>query len=188
MPLNEAASVRRGGLTTQQKKDQLAVLYGLNPKDYHPMTPAGLTIAEIEKMRALVNAADSANQGGNKEFDLAKPPTPPYRYTEYPRAMYDHVKGRPSRNVNSDEEREVAEEAGWSINAMAPVEADEDPFAGLSAEDAAAAREADEKLGLAKPKWTDESEDRSRKPPARKHAGGRPKKVKDQPKTDAATE
>ena len=124
------------------------------------MTPAGLTIAEIEKMRALVNAADAANQGGNKEFDLAKPPVAPYRYNEYPRVMYHHATGR-TKVANSAEDREDAEALGWTISAIAPVEADEDPFAGLSAEDAAAAREADDKLAEGKPK----------------HAGGRPRKI-----------
>jgi hypothetical protein len=65
------------------------------------------------KMRRMLDQLDQKEAGGMKEFDLNKPPVPPYVYREYPYLMYHHGmrQTRPARNI---EERQRLIGEGWS--------------------------------------------------------------------------
>ena len=169
--MNEAAGFRPSRLTKQQKLAQQASVYGLDPEIWAPtgkkqfdMTPAaGFTAEQLEQMRQILAQHDSSGKGGNKEFDLAKPPTPPYRHQEYPKAMY-HADGR-TRNAGSAEEQEAAEASGWSTKPNVTAPAAFDPWEGLSAEDKAEAQALDAKL--------------AEEPETPRRSPGRPRKVQD---------
>lgn len=110
MPLNEAASLRRHGLTRQQQKEQLAAIYGLK----EPIMTSQLSPEEVERMRQIVASHDASSPSrGIKEFDLAKPPTEQYRHKEYPRAMYHHVTGA-TKTAHTEDQADALEAKGWS--------------------------------------------------------------------------
>lgn len=94
------------------------------------MTPSTFSIADIEKMRAIIHQHDKTNQGGSKEFDLAKPPVPPYRYQRYDLLMYNHDEGTTAVARDAAQEAKLAEQ-GFACE---PFEI-EAPTAHLSAAD-----------------------------------------------------
>lgn len=84
----------------------------------HPpaMNQVDFSYEDRIKLRRWLDDQDQKQAGGMKEFDLAKPPVPPYQYREYPYMMYDHSAGRakPARNY---EERQIMIGQGWSESA-----------------------------------------------------------------------
>lgn len=108
MPIYESRGPKRGALTRDQKREAEAAIYGLEGDT--SLSSPQITPQEIERMRQLVAQHDS--QGGIKDFDLNNPPRLPYKYQEYPRIVYHHA-DRKMRTVNSDEELELALEAGY---------------------------------------------------------------------------
>lgn len=75
-----------------------------------PPTTDELTFEDRVKMRRMLDALDQKEAGGMKEFDLNKPPSKPYIYSEYPFLMYQDGKTRAARNR---EEREQMLASGW---------------------------------------------------------------------------
>jgi len=96
-------------------------------------------------MRQIVAAHDATTpREGMKEFDLANPPVPPYRYQEYPRAVYHHETGA-TKNVHSEDEMHDHIGAGWSTESMPAADPTLDGVV-LSPEDQAAAADLDAKI------------------------------------------
>jgi len=73
-------------LTDEQKRIQETAAYGLPPQQ-RPLELNNLTHAQIEGLRQVVFQHDAQNAAMTRGFDLNKPPTPPYRYQEYPRML-----------------------------------------------------------------------------------------------------
>ena len=96
-------------MNSKEEHEALAALYGQTP-----MSPQddNLTYEDRVRMRRMLDQLDQKEAGGQKEFDLNKPPTPPYRYREYPFLMYHPLqKPRPAR---SHEERAAMLAQGWT--------------------------------------------------------------------------
>ena len=74
-------------LTNQQIQQQEAAAYGL-PLRGQTIDVSGMTHEQIEALRGVLFQHDAANAAMTREFDLNKPPTPPYRYQEFPRMLY----------------------------------------------------------------------------------------------------
>jgi hypothetical protein len=72
-------------ITEEQKRIQEAAAYGL---PQNAGLPANYTHEQIEFLRGLIFQHDAQNAAMTREFDLNKPPTPPYRYQEFPRLVY----------------------------------------------------------------------------------------------------
>jgi hypothetical protein len=111
MPMNEAAGYRTSNLTEKQKREAMQAVYGLTEREtMSPITE--LTYEERIKMRRMLDALDQKEAGGLKDFDLNKPPVPPYVYREYPILMYHHgtSQNRPAGNY---EERQRMLAEGW---------------------------------------------------------------------------
>jgi len=70
-----------------------------------------LTHEQIEGMRRFVQSYDAQNAAITREFDLNKPPTPPYKYQEYPRMLY---RGTQTSIVHDDDECELMLSQNWS--------------------------------------------------------------------------
>lgn len=69
------------------------------------MTPGiDLTPQDAERLRQILDAYQAKNPERIKEFDLANPPTPPYRHKEYPLAMFNHDTGEEKTAKNRAEE------------------------------------------------------------------------------------
>lgn len=123
MPLNEARGLggTRHPLTRQQRTEQLAAVYGIEPETHEMESLANFSPEQIEQMRALLAAHDAQHgtREGIKQFDLNNPPKAPYVYREYPRCVYHHAK-RLTRNAHSDEQLEAALAAGWSKEPFLP--------------------------------------------------------------------
>lgn len=82
------------------------------------MTPGiDLTPQDAERLRQILDAYQAKNPPSIKEFDLAKPPTKPYRHQEYPKVMYHHATGR-YKDANNAQEEATAIEAGWSTQSV----------------------------------------------------------------------
>jgi hypothetical protein len=147
MPLNEAQSFRRSSLTKQQRFEQEAAIYGLHPEQQRKhMQNNNFTPAQLDQMRAILEAHDDGKRGVIKEFDLNKPPQAPYRYEEFPRLVY-----RAGKHQLAHDEAGLAEalEHGWSKEphaAIAHVAAE------LDAESAAEAATVDKQLARSKKK------------------------------------
>lgn len=148
MPLNEARIFRgtRHSLTSQQRTEQLAALYGVEPETSEMESLANFSAEQIEQMRAMLAAHDAnAPREGIKQFDLNNPPKLPWVYKEYPRCLYHHAK-RLTRNAHSDEQLEAALAAGWSKEPFLPegheapeaIELDANEAAEIAAADALA--------------------------------------------------
>ena len=135
MPLNESAGVRRSALTTQQKRQEEAAIYGLQP--ISPMQTSELTPQEIERMRTIV-ASHDRTQGKIEQFDLNNPPQANVRFTPFPRLIYNHG-NRTHKLVQDEEQLQEHLAAGWDMRPY-PMEAAPEP----PRLDAAAAAEADE--------------------------------------------
>lgn len=170
--MNEASGFRSAGLSRQQKLAQQASVYGLDPEIWAPsgkgqrlnMTPAAgsFTPEQLEQMRQILAQHGNSGLGGNKEFDLASPPTAQYRHQEFPKAMYKE--GLPSRNAANAAEEEAAIAAGWSTRPPVAEAAPFDPWEGLSADDRAKAQEIDQRLAEVIPEREKNKGGRPRKP------------------------
>ena len=96
-------------ITEEQKRIQEAAAYGL---PQNAGLPANYTHEQIEFLRGLIFQHDAQNAAMTREFDLNKPPTPPYRYQEYPRLVYQGTKTAPA----ADEfDLENLLTSGWSL-------------------------------------------------------------------------
>jgi hypothetical protein len=73
-------------LTNGQKQQQEAAAYGL-PLRPQTLDVSHMTHEQIEALRGVLFQHDAQNAAMTREFDLNKPPTPPYRYQEYPRLL-----------------------------------------------------------------------------------------------------
>ncbi len=105
------------------------------------MTPGiDLTPQDAERLRQILDAYQAKNPQRMQEFDLAKPPTPPYRHQEYPKVMYHHGTARHKQAKNAQEEAEAVA-AGCSTKPV-PVEEPEIQVE-LSPEEAALIAEAE---------------------------------------------
>lgn len=96
-------------LSEQQKQIQEAAAYGL-PQT--PTAPGGFTHEQIEGMRRFIQQYDAQNAAITREFDLNKPPTPPYRYQEFPRLLY-----RGGKTITAQDARgqDLLLQQGWSV-------------------------------------------------------------------------
>jgi hypothetical protein len=136
MPLNESAGAV-STLTAQQQREAMQAIYG------DPMTPETLTYEDRVRMRRLLDEMDHKDTvGSTKEFDLNKPPVPPYVYREFPFLMYHHASHQ-TKPARSGEERERMMAAGWSED---PFPAEAPPEVLLTAEEQAESEEVDKKL------------------------------------------
>jgi hypothetical protein len=115
MSVNE--SWRPSNLTEKQQHEAMEAIYGLGERD--TMSPTELTYEERIKMRRLLDQLDQKEAGGHKEFDLNKPPVPPYIYREYPKLMYRHDT-KASRPAHNFAECQQMLEAGWTEDPVAP--------------------------------------------------------------------
>ena len=78
------------------------------------MSPnAELTYEERVRMRRHLEDLDGKEAAGHKEFDLNKPPVPPYVYREYPFLMYHHA-SKQTRPAHNHEQRQKMLAEGWS--------------------------------------------------------------------------
>jgi hypothetical protein len=115
MPINERW--QPSNLTEKQQHEAMEAIYGLGQKE--TMSPTELTYEERIKMRRLLDSLDQKEAGGHKEFDLNKPPVPPYVYREYPKTMYRHDT-KTSRPAHNFAECQQMMEAGWTVDPVAP--------------------------------------------------------------------
>jgi len=95
-----------GNLSDEQRRIQQAAAFDL-PRE----SPGNYTHEQIEGMRRFVQSYDAQNAAIRQEFDLNKPPTPPYRYQEYPRMLY---RGAQTTIVHDDDELEIMLAQDWS--------------------------------------------------------------------------
>lgn len=120
MSLNEAAGYQRSNLTKEQKRDQEAVLYGLDP---HPVMDLSqlLTPENIEQLRTALAQHDS--QGKINEFDLNNPPVKPYAHQAYPKVIYHPAKA--PKKVDNAAQHEEHLDDGWANEPFAPAPLDD---------------------------------------------------------------
>jgi hypothetical protein len=116
MPINEGLG-NPSNLTEKEQREAMKAVYGLAERA--PMTPTTTDLStfsfeERKRLRELLDREDG-KLAGQREFDLNKPPAPPYQYREFPFLMYHHATGKthPARN---EEEREHLISEGWSRN------------------------------------------------------------------------
>lgn len=139
MPIYE--SPPQSNLTEKEQREALAAAYGLAGVS---MTPE-LSYEERIKMRRHLDALDAKEAGGSKEFDLNKPPVPPYVYREYPFLMYHHQTGQTRPAINYEQRQKLLAE-GWSED-PAPAEV---PEMELTREEKIQAKEIDRRLRMSK--------------------------------------
>ena len=125
-------------ITDEQKRQQDAASYGL---PHQAIDPSKFTHEQIEAFREVVFQRDAANAAMTREFDLNKPPTPPYRYQEFPRMLYRGAKNTIVKNAS---ERDKLLAQGWTIEPQQAVAAPSAPA--LDSETAAEVAAIDEKL------------------------------------------
>ena len=118
MSINEHLG-QPSNLTEKEQREAVKVVYGLAEK--LPMTPttdlsdmSDLSYEQRVRLRQLLDDQDRKNSG-LKEFDLNKPPVPPYQMREFPFLMYHHATGKTRAARNADE-REFLISEGWSLN------------------------------------------------------------------------
>src|SRR5262245_21246077 len=111
MPINEFHA-HYSNLTPQQEREATAAIYGLDARS--AMSPTDFSYEERVRLRQLLDTLDQKDAAGRKEFDLAKPPVPPYVYREYPFILYNH-QTRKSQPAHNYEEKEQMLANGWSV-------------------------------------------------------------------------
>jgi hypothetical protein len=97
-------------LTNEQKQKQEAAAFGL-PLRPQSLDVSNMTHEQIEALRGVLFRHDARNAAMTREFDLNKPPPPPYRYQEYPRMLYRDGK---TAVVQNDGELLDMLSHGWS--------------------------------------------------------------------------
>lgn len=139
MPLNEA--YHHSNLTPTQQREAMEAIYGGN------VTPAAdqtdLSFEEVERLRRILDRYDKA-QPTRKEFDLAKPPVPPYQFKAFPFLMYNHSTGK-TQAAKSELEKTALIAEGWSVEPF-PAEAPAPPQ--LTAQETAEAARVDTLLKM----------------------------------------
>jgi hypothetical protein len=105
---------RSSNLTEQQQREATAAVYGAS------MSPntTELTYEERIRMRRMLDALDQKEGSALKEFDLNKPPVPPYVYREYPFILYHH-QSKQAKAAHNHEQRQKMLAEGWSENPIA---------------------------------------------------------------------
>jgi hypothetical protein len=96
-------------------------------------------------MRRMLDELDQKQAGGMKEFDLNKPPVPPYVYREYPFLMYNHQTKQTRPALNHEQRQKMLAE-GWSED---PIPA-EVPEVELTVSERIQAEEIDRRLKMPK--------------------------------------
>jgi len=82
--------------------------------------PTDLTYEERVKMRRLLDEADQKDAAnGMREFDLNRPPAPPYVYREYPRLLYNHVT-KQNKPAHTYEQHQAMLAQGWTEEPITP--------------------------------------------------------------------
>lgn len=142
MPINESPA-RHSDLTDEQQREALAAAYSLSGAPMSPNANTDFTYEERVKMRRHLDEMDAKEAAGRKEFDLNKPPVPPYVYREYPFLMYNHATRR-TRAAHSHAEKQKMLGEGWSED---PIPA-EVPEVALTAAERMQAEEIDRQLKM----------------------------------------
>lgn len=151
MPIHEFP-VHQSNLTDEQQREALAAAYGLSGVPMSPNIRTDLTYEERIKMRRMLDDLDQREAGGLKEFDLNKPPVPPYVYREYPFLMYHHATRQTRQAVNYEQRQKMLAE-GWSEDPV-PIEV---PEVELTATERMQAEELDRRLKMPKEQLEAES-------------------------------
>ena len=99
-------------LTDEQKQIQDRAAYGL-PQQAPSLDVGAMTHEKIEWLRGLIFQHDAQNAAMTREFDLNKPPTPPYRHQEFPRLLYRDGKTMAATTKAALEEML---KSGWSMD------------------------------------------------------------------------
>lgn len=140
MPIHEFVPLPGSSLTQEQQREAVRAIYGIEKEI---MSPAELTYEERVKMRRHLDMLDAKEAAGTKTFDLNKPPTPPYRFAEYPMLLYKQTL---ATTAHTYEERQQLLAAGWSEDPKGMPSAAPDPEAGLTEAEKLEAQEIDRKL------------------------------------------
>ena len=118
MSINEIPAAG-SNLTEKQQREAMAAVYDLAGASMHPNTQnelmdeeRELTYVERVRMRQHLDNLDQKQAGGLKEFDLNKPPVPPYAYREYPFLMYNH-RTKQTRAALNHEQRQKMLAGQW---------------------------------------------------------------------------
>jgi len=120
MPLNEAERYHPSNLTEKEQREAVRALYGLAGEHMHNPNPTDLTYEERVMLRRLLDDADQKDAANAmREFDLNKPPVPPYVYREYPRLLYNHQTKQNKRAHTYEQQQSMLAE-GWSEQPLAP--------------------------------------------------------------------
>lgn len=108
------------------------------------MTPTpDLTYEQRVALRQALDILDQKDAAhSRREFDLAKPPVPPYVYREFPFLLYNH-QTKESKPAHNYEEKQQMLADGWSVD---PFPAEPPPGPPLTAEERTAIEEIDRKL------------------------------------------
>ena len=104
-------------LTEEQKQIQQTAVYGLPQRQ--SIDVSGMSHEQIEALRGVLFQHDAQHAAMTREFDLNKPPTPPYRYQEFPRLVYRDSKTALANNADELEELLARD---WSITSPAVME------------------------------------------------------------------
>ena len=144
MSINEFPATP-ASLTEKQEREAMAAVYGLQGAPMHPNTQTELSYEERVKMRRMLDELDQKQAGGLKEFDLNKPPVPPYAYSEYPFLLYNH-QTKQTRAAMNPQQRQQMIASGWSEDPV-PVE---NPEVALTATELMQADEIDRRLKMSK--------------------------------------
>jgi hypothetical protein len=91
MSFSEPSIYRPSNLTEKQKREQLAICYGVE------MNPKELTAQEAEQLRTLLARYD----GQRKPItvtNLNDPPKTPYHFQKFPMMVYDHEASFPAHD------------------------------------------------------------------------------------------
>jgi len=112
MPINE--SCYPSNLSQKQQREAMRAVYGLGERPQgNTMMPADLTYEDRARMRRILDEMDAKDAAGAREFDLNKPPVPPYVYREYPYLLYNLFTGKTRAAANYEEKQKMLAE-GWS--------------------------------------------------------------------------
>ena len=104
-------------LSDEQKQVQQRAAYGLPQSQ--SIDVSGMSHEQIEALRSVLFQHDAQHAAMTREFDLNKPPVPPYRYQEFPRLVYRDTKTALANNADELEELLARD---WSITSPAVME------------------------------------------------------------------
>jgi hypothetical protein len=110
-------SYRKTNLTKAQVREQVEALYG--EKKTMNVDVNNLNTRDLASLESLIAQLKSKEGGtaGLKEFDLNKPPVPPYRYQHFPRMLYKFAEGEVETCIaHTNEEEQSLFASGWTEN------------------------------------------------------------------------